>query len=230
MYLCFSLYDTTVQSRIKTHCCCRAYFHSKYSSSPLWLPFYQAFATASLGWPAVPQQITVSHVWFLVRQAWAWLPFPLPREKKCLWCLCWRESWFMCKLSFGLYCMPVESTHADKRPQRSRLRMCRFLGWPQWQQWVVVKDYQTRHEGLSVFICSFLCKVNPNMKNASVVTEHCILKVKVLWVFFWMFTLIALSLCRPCSVSSLSSVSCTLSFVSSNLIVVHMCCEPSVLS
>lgn len=68
------------------------------------------------------------------------------------------------------------------------------------------------------------------MKNASVVTEHCILKVKVLWVFFWMFTLIALSLCRPCSVSSLSSVSCTLSFVSSNLIVVHMCCEPSVLS
>lgn len=30
-----------VRSWIKTGCCCQACFHSKYSSSPLWLPFYR---------------------------------------------------------------------------------------------------------------------------------------------------------------------------------------------
>lgn len=48
---------------------------------------------------------------------------------------------------------------------------------------VIVTDYQTCYEGLSLFICSSLCTINSNMENASVVIEHCvpgptILKVK----------------------------------------------------
>lgn len=48
---------------------------------------------------------------------------------------------------------------------------------------IIVTDYQTCYEGLSLFICGFLCTINSNMENASVIIEHCVpgpsvLKVK----------------------------------------------------
>lgn len=37
---------------------------------------------------------------------------------------------------------------------------------------IVVTDYQTHYDLLSLFICSFLCKINSNMEDASVVIGH----------------------------------------------------------
>lgn len=37
---------------------------------------------------------------------------------------------------------------------------------------IVVTDYQTRYDVLSLFICSFLYKINSNMEDASIVIGH----------------------------------------------------------
>lgn len=37
---------------------------------------------------------------------------------------------------------------------------------------IVVTDYQTRYDLLSLFICSFLCKINSNREDASIVIGH----------------------------------------------------------
>lgn len=76
---------------------------------------------------------------------------------------------------------------------------------------IVVTDYQTRFESLSLFICSFLWRINFNMENVSVVIElrvpgpclsvH-ILKIKTGCVFLHVFMLMSLCLCHQGSVST----------------------------
>lgn len=37
---------------------------------------------------------------------------------------------------------------------------------------IVVTGYQTRYDVLSLYICSFLCKINSNAEDASIVIGH----------------------------------------------------------
>lgn len=48
---------------------------------------------------------------------------------------------------------------------------------------IVVTDYQTRYDVLSLFICSFLCKINSDTEDASIVIEH---HVPVPRLFCWL--------------------------------------------
>lgn len=97
---------------------------------------------------------------------------------------------------------------------------------------IIVTDYQTCYEGLSLFIFSFLCKINSNMENASVIMEHCVpgpslLKAKAALGFLDVDTDVFILV--P-SVPGLSSLLYTLYFIFSNLTVAHMFCEPLLLS
>lgn len=121
-----------VLSRIKTHCCCQAYFHSTYSSSPLWLPFLSGVHHS---FPLLTCYFPANHCFTCVIPSETSLGpscLSLCSEKRNVSGACAVEKVDSCvNYHLAFIAWPVENTHADKSLHRSRLRACRFLQWPQ---------------------------------------------------------------------------------------------------
>lgn len=66
----------------------------------------------------------------------------------------------------------MESTHADKGSVGQGSGRAGFSSGYNDSVRLVVTDYQICYDLLSLFICSFLCKINSNTKDASIVIGH----------------------------------------------------------
>lgn len=80
------------------------------------------------------------------------------REKGRLWCLLWQESWFMCKLPVALYLLgPWRHTQIKGSVGQSWVCVGFSHGRDDRVR-VVVKDYQTDSDVLSLFTCRVIHK------------------------------------------------------------------------
>lgn len=106
---------------------------------------------------------------------------------------------------------------------------------------IVVTDYQTRYDGLSLFICSFLCEINSNMEAASIVIGHQVPGPCLFCQLIFSIIKIGLGLLEGRTGIFMLLPSMFLApvylllfllprvFVYSNLVVVQVCCEPWVI-
>lgn len=104
------------------------------------------------------------------------------REKKCLWCLLCRESWFMCKLSVGLYLLSLWRVHMQIKGSVGQgwVRVGFSSGHNDGVR-IVVKDYQTDCDVLSLFTYSLECKINFNKQWAFITLN----KVYIIAVYYY---------------------------------------------
>lgn len=144
-----------VRNRIKTHCSHWSCFRLNILLVLCGCHFYQAFRTAFFT-DLLFSNISLFHLydfwWDKLRPG----RFSLSnREKKCLWCLLCRESSFMCKLSVGLYLLGLWRVHRQIKDSVGQgLVHAGFSSGHSDTVRIVVKDYQTGDNALSLFTCS----------------------------------------------------------------------------
>lgn len=128
------------------------------------------------------------------------------REKKCLWCPCCKERWFMCKFSFGLYMLGLWRVHRRIKTLRVRAQTDRFLLYS-------CHRLSDMLWFLSLFICGFPCKISANTGNACIRYRTCpcfVLSAHVLtpeecFLFSWSWNFKYLfCFCHQCLSSSVS--------------------------
>lgn len=173
-------------NRIKTHCYCQACFQTKYSSSPLWLPFLSRIQNS---FPLQICHLPANHCFTCMISSETSLDLAaflsVTEKRNVSWCLCCKESWFMCKWSFGLYLLGLWRVHRQIKGSVGQGSVCAgFSSGYNDSVRIVVRDYQTRCDVLSLFICSFLRKVNCNMEGASIVIRLHVPAPCLFWLTF----------------------------------------------